>query len=64
MRSKVLQEILDDTPKEVEIFVEMYGDIVVRVHELMEEKGFSQKDLAQSMGKKTFRNQQMVKWKS
>ena len=52
MRSKVLQEILDDTPKEVEIFVEMYGDIVVRVQELMEEKGFLQKDLAQSMGKK------------
>lgn len=52
MRSKILQEILDETPKDVEIFVQMYGDIVVRVNELMKEKGYSQKELAEKMGKK------------
>ena len=52
MRSKILQEILDETPKDVEIFVQMYGDIVVRVHELMKEKGYTQKELAEKMGKK------------
>lgn len=52
MRSKILQELLDETPKDLEIFVEMYGDIVVRIHELMQEKGYSQKQLAEKMGKK------------
>jgi transcriptional regulator with XRE-family HTH domain len=51
MRSKILQQILDETPKEVEIFVKLYGDIVVRVHQIIKEKGISQKDLAERLGK-------------
>ena len=51
MRSKILKEILDETPKEVDIFVKLYGDIVVRVHQIMKERGLNQKDLAERLGK-------------
>lgn len=51
MRSKVLQRILDNTPKDVEIFVDLYADIVVRINQLLLEKGISKKNLAESMGK-------------
>ncbi|MES2060454.1 MULTISPECIES: helix-turn-helix transcriptional regulator [unclassified Mucilaginibacter] len=52
MRSKVAQRIQDETPQEVRIFVRQYTDIVVRINELMQEKGYSQKDLAAKMNKK------------
>lgn len=52
MRSKILQQILDETPKEVEIFVKLYGDIVMRVHQIIKEKAISQKDLAERLGKR------------
>jgi transcriptional regulator with XRE-family HTH domain len=52
MRSKVAQRIKDETPQDVRIFVRLYTDIVVRVNELMREKGYSQKDLAAKMNKK------------
>ena len=52
MKSKILQEILAETPRDVEIFVRLYGDIVKRVHELIREKGFTQKQLAEKMEKK------------
>lgn len=52
MRSKTLQRILDKTPKEVEIFVQLYGDLVVRINQLMKEKGYTQKDLAEKLDKK------------
>ncbi len=49
MRSQIAQRILDNTPLEVRIFVKMHGDIVVRVHELMEKKGIPKKQLAEGM---------------
>lgn len=52
MRSQVFQRILDKTPKEVEIFVRLYGDIVVRVNHLLKENGYSQKKLAEKLEKK------------
>jgi transcriptional regulator with XRE-family HTH domain len=52
MRSKVLQDILDETPKDVKIFVRMYADILKRVHQILEEKGMSQKELAERLDKK------------
>ena len=52
MRSKIAQHILDRTPKETKIFVRLYADIVVRVHELIKEKGLTQKQLAEGMNKK------------
>ena len=52
MRSKVAEKILAETPDEVRIFVRQYTNIVVSIHELMQLKGFTQKDLAIRMNKK------------
>jgi transcriptional regulator with XRE-family HTH domain len=51
MRSKIAKRILDETPEEVHIFVRKYADIVVRVHQLLREKGWTQKDLAEKLEK-------------
>jgi transcriptional regulator with XRE-family HTH domain len=51
MRSKIAKGILDKTPKDVEVFVRLYSDIVVRIHEVIQEKGITQKELAARMGK-------------
>jgi transcriptional regulator with XRE-family HTH domain len=51
MRSKIAQRIIDETPKEVRIFVRKYGDIVIRVNQLLREKGFTQRDLAGKLDK-------------
>lgn len=51
MRSKVLQRILDNTPKEVDIFIDLYADLVVRVNQILNEKGISKKELADKLGK-------------
>ena len=52
MKSKVAKRIQDETPEEVRIFVRQYTDIVVRINEIMETKGYTQKDLAERMNKK------------
>lgn len=59
MRSKVAQRILAETPEETKIFARLYADIVVRVNQLLKEKGFSQKDLADKMEK---RPSEINKW--
>ena len=51
MRSKIADRIMAKTPEETKRFVSKYGDIVVRVHQLLKEKGISQKELAAQMGK-------------
>ena len=51
MKSKVAKRIQDETPEEVRIFVRQYTDIVVRINEIMETKGYTQKDLAERMKK-------------
>jgi len=52
MRSKVAKRIQEETPEEVRIFVRQYADIVVRVNELLQQKGYTQKELAERMNKK------------
>lgn len=52
MRSKIAKRIQDETPDEVRIFVRRYTDIVVRIHEIMAAKGYTQKKLADQMNKK------------
>lgn len=52
MRSKVAKRIQDETHEEVRIFVRQYTDIVVRINEIMQAKGYTQKDLADRMKKK------------
>lgn len=61
MRSKVLQRILDNTPKEVDIFVDWYADLVVRINQLLKEKGISKKELAEKMDKQP---SEISKWLS
>lgn len=51
MRSKIAKRILEETPAEVKIFVKKYGDIVVRIHQLLKERGITQKELASRMDK-------------
>jgi transcriptional regulator with XRE-family HTH domain len=52
MRSKVFQRILDNTPKDVDIFVDWYADLVVRINQLLRENNMSKKELAEKMNKK------------
>lgn len=52
MRSKIAQRILDETPEDVKVFVRLYADITIRVHEIMKRKGINQKELAEAMDKK------------
>lgn len=52
MRSNVAKRIQEETPEEVRIFVRRYTDIVLRIHQLLEAKGYTQKDLAEKMQKK------------
>ena len=41
-----------ETPEETRIFVRQYADIVVRINELLQKKGYTQKDLADKLQKK------------
>ena len=61
MRSKVAQRILDRTPEETKVFADLYGDIVVRVHQLIKKNNLSQNKLADKMGKKP---SELSKWLS
>ncbi|MBC7412695.1 MAG: helix-turn-helix transcriptional regulator [Bacteroidia bacterium] len=52
MKSKILQEVINQTPKDVAIFVDKYTSLVLRINELLKEKGYSQKTLADKLDKK------------
>jgi len=51
MRSKIAERIMSKTSEETKLFVKKYGDIMVRVHQILREKGITQKNLAERMGK-------------
>lgn len=51
MRSKTVDKLLKSTPREVEIFVDLYADLVVRINQLLREKGMTKKELAETLGK-------------
>ncbi|OMP75669.1 MULTISPECIES: helix-turn-helix transcriptional regulator [unclassified Chitinophaga] len=53
MRSKVAKQIQEETPAEVRIFVRQYTDIVIRIEQILQARGYTQKDLAGRMGKKS-----------
>ncbi len=59
MKSKIFQEVLDETPEETKIFVRLYADLVVRINQVMREKGYSQNMLAEKMDK---RPSEISKW--
>lgn len=52
MRSKTVDRLLKSTPKDVEIFVDWYADLVVRINQLLHEKDINKKKLAEKMDKK------------
>lgn len=52
MINEAFKRVLDNTPKEDEIFVRLYGDIVVRINQILKDKGYNQRNLAQKMNKK------------
>lgn len=46
-----MDRLLKSTPKDVEIFVDLYAELVVRINQLLREKGISKKGLAEKLGK-------------
>lgn len=59
MRSQIAKRILAETPEETKIFVNLYADIVVRVNQLLKDKGLNQKALAEKLDK---RPSEISKW--
>ncbi len=59
MKSKIAKRIQEETPEEVRIFVRQYTDIVVRINEILQQKGYTQKELAERMNK---RPSEINKW--
>ncbi len=51
-RNSFLEEIRKEIPEETRRFVEHNADIVIRVNELLDEKGWTQKKLSENMAKK------------
>lgn len=51
MRSKTVDRLLKTTPNDVKIFVDLYADLVVRINDLLREKGMSKKELAEKLDK-------------
>jgi transcriptional regulator with XRE-family HTH domain len=61
MRSKVAQRIMEETPEEVKNYVKLYADIVVRVNQLLKDKGITQAELAKGLNKQP---SEISKWLS
>ncbi|NUO00208.1 MAG: helix-turn-helix transcriptional regulator [Saprospiraceae bacterium] len=51
MRNKLFQDVLEQVPEHTRFFVGKYTDIIDRIYELMEERGYTEKDLADKSGK-------------
>jgi transcriptional regulator with XRE-family HTH domain len=51
MKSLVAERMMANMPEDVKIFVDKYADIVVRVNQLLKEKNYSQKELADKLEK-------------
>ncbi|SFE43318.1 helix-turn-helix domain-containing protein [Thermoflexibacter ruber] len=52
MRSQTVDRLLKNTPKDVEIFVDWYADLVVRINQLLRENKITKKELAEKLDKK------------
>ena len=61
MRSKTVDRLLKSTPKDVAIFVDLFADLVVRINQLLREKGITKKELAEKLDKKP---SEISKWLS
>lgn len=61
MKSKTVERLLENTPDDLKIFVDLYADLIVRINYLMEKKGYSQKYLSEKLHK---RPSEIHKWLS
>lgn len=52
MRSKIVDKLLKSTPKDIEVYVDLYADLVVRINQILKKKGISKKELAIRLDKK------------
>ncbi len=59
MRSNTVDRLLKSTPKDIEIFVDWYADLVVRINQILRENNISKKELAERMDK---RPSEISKW--
>ena len=57
--NEFFKQIIDETPKDVQIFVDKYEEITMRIYQILESKGMSQKDFAELLGK---RPSEISKW--
>lgn len=51
MRSKTVDRLLKTIPEDVKIFIDLYADLVVRINQVLHEKGISKKELAEKLEK-------------
>jgi transcriptional regulator with XRE-family HTH domain len=51
MKSKIYQEVLDETPEDIKIFVRLYSELVIKINHLLREKNYTQAKLAERLGK-------------
>jgi transcriptional regulator with XRE-family HTH domain len=51
MRSKTVDRLLKSTPRDIEIFVDWYADLVVRINQLLHDNNMSKKELAEKLDK-------------
>jgi transcriptional regulator with XRE-family HTH domain len=51
MRSKTVEKLIQNTPADVKIFVDLYAALVVKINRILQEKGISKKALAKKMDK-------------
>lgn len=61
MRTKTVDRLLKSIPKDVEIFVDWYADLVVRINQLLRDNDFTKKELAEKLEKKP---SEISKWLS
>lgn len=59
MKSKVADRIFSKTPTELKIFANKYSDLVVLISQILKEKGYNQKKLAENLDK---RPSEITKW--
>lgn len=61
MRTKITKKILKETSEETQLYIRKMADITVRIHQLLEKKNISQKDLAGHLKKQP---SEICKWLS
>jgi hypothetical protein len=59
MKNKPFQEAFEQVPEHTRVFVRKYTNIIDRIYDLMEEKGYLQKDLARLLGRQ---ESEISKW--